>query len=203
MSGMSPYEGTIKYWKGFLQDLQPYEFPNLLSGKHSSQEGFQEVVPVKLDASNPAIQEICSEYHITAASLFQTAWAIVVGCYAGIEDVSFGYSAEYESALAKWASEDSIVCRAQITPGLRVLDTMNEMMRSFERSLAYQGIPHREIQKALGREGQPLYHTELRVQRYSEPTKQDVRNYSQRPNNDEMMEQVGASILPIISHYFE
>lgn len=185
---MPPYTVAFEYWKTFLQGLKPCQFPSLLDGNPSLHQGYQETIPVKLDVSNPAVQEFCSQHHITAASLFQTAWAIVVSCYAGIEDVSFGYSAEDRTSSAEGESEGLFICRAQITADHRLFDTMINMMRSFDRGLLHRGCPIAEMQKALGLEGQPLFHSGLRIQRYSELDKNVVLNHSQEAENGALME---------------
>lgn len=160
----------------------------MVDSNTSPGRGFQEITPIKLDVSNSTVQEFCSEHHITAASLFQTAWAIVIGCYAGVEDVSFGYSADDETSRPNGATEGSLICRAQVTAGHRLLDTMIDMMKSFDRSLSHRGLPSAEILKAFGLEGQPLFRSGLLIQHHSGSATDVFSNCGQVPRNEDLME---------------
>jgi len=79
---------AIKHWKTYLDGFKPSYFPALLDGLPDLRDNFQETT-VKLDVDDGALLEFCSRHQLTPRSVFQTAWAIVIGYYAGVEDICF------------------------------------------------------------------------------------------------------------------
>ncbi|RCI13380.1 hypothetical protein L249_0307 [Ophiocordyceps polyrhachis-furcata BCC 54312] len=51
----------------------------------------QQTTTIPLDVSKAVA--LCGRHQVTVESLFQTVWAIVISCYAGVEHVSYAYSA--------------------------------------------------------------------------------------------------------------
>lgn len=176
----SSHELAIKYWGAFLQSFKPCHFPALLDGRPTLQASFQETA-VKVDISNLAVEEFCSQYQVTPCSLFQTVWAIVVGCYAGVEDVSFGYSADGKS-------ENILTCRTQIAAENPLIQTMIDVMRNFDDALAHRNCSIAEIQKLLGLEGQPLFNSGLQIQHLSGVGVDGSSTVGQEMQNKDLME---------------
>jgi hypothetical protein len=162
MIDISSHEVAIKYWETFLQSFKPCHFPALLDGLPTLQDNFQETT-VELDVNNLAIQEFCSQHHVTLGSLVRTAWAIVIGCYAGVEDVSFGYSSDNGTSSTDGEFDSIFICRTQITAEHLLFPTMVEMMRNFDYALAHRDCSIAEIQKLLGIE-KPLFNSGLHIQ---------------------------------------
>jgi hypothetical protein len=187
MKDTSSHKLAIKYWETFLHGFKPCHFPTLLDGLPTLQDNFQETT-VKLDVNSLAIQEFCSQQQVTLCSLFQTAWAIVIGCYAGVEDVSFGYSTDDEMSSADGKSENILICRTQITAKHLLSQTMVDMMRNFDDALAHRNCSIAEIQKFLGLEGQPLCNSGLRIQRLSGLGVDGSPTFSQGMQNRDLME---------------
>ena len=159
--GVSP-ELAINYWKTFLDGFKPCHFPAQLDGLPDLQHDFHETT-VKLDVGNRAVLELCSRHQLTPRSVFQVAWAIVIGCYAGVEDVGFAYCIN-SGGPSDLKTEKVLVCRAQITAESALLDTMVDVMKNFGVASTHQNCSITEIQKNLGLEGQPLFNSGLEIQ---------------------------------------
>ncbi|KMU72200.1 hypothetical protein CISG_00509 [Coccidioides immitis RMSCC 3703] len=157
-------ERTSKYWRTFLHDFKPCYFPSLLEGDGPStsttttlQRGDFQDATVKLDnIYHSALQEFCSEHQVTLGSFFQTAWAVVVACYAGVEDISFGY--------LEGDNSDVVICRTDITAEQMLHQIMTDMMEHLENART-RPIGITEVQNLVGLEGQLLSDSALQIQR--------------------------------------
>ncbi|EER26815.1 peptide synthetase, putative [Coccidioides posadasii C735 delta SOWgp] len=157
-------ERTSKYWSTFLHDFKPCYFPSLLEGDGPStsttttlQRGDFQEATVKLDnIYHSTLQEFCSEHQVTLGSFFQTAWAVVVACYAGVEDISFGY--------LEGDNSDVVICRTDITAEQMLHQIMIDMMEHLENART-RPIGITEVQNLVGLEGQLLSDSALQIQR--------------------------------------
>ena len=152
---------AIKLWKKFLDGFKPCHFPAHLDGVPDHRLDFHETT-VKLDVGNRAILELCSQHQLTPRSVFQVAWAIVIGCYAGVEDVGFAYCTN-SGGCSDLETENVLICRAQISAENTLLDTMVDMTKSFDLASTQRNCSITEIQKALGLEGQSLFNSGLQI----------------------------------------
>ena len=89
---VSSLRGTeqISFWSKKLSNVEPCIFPRLsrvdgvYSGSRSAELKFS-------SAELESIRDICKEYSVTLASLFQSAWALTLAAYSGTDSVCFGY----------------------------------------------------------------------------------------------------------------
>lgn len=169
---MSPLQNTMShtsamnYWQSFLHDIRPCHFPSPLEEPRPDDEPvrFQETVVV-LPLGDQAVQEFCSESQLTPSSVFQTAWAVLINRYAGVEDVCFGYDAGDEEISSAIPDCDQIlICRANITPENPLEKTIRSMLRHFNDAKAYSRCSIGEAQKLLGLQNKPLFNSSLHVQ---------------------------------------
>ena len=156
---------AINHWKRLLDGFKPCHFPAHLDGLPDLRHEFHETT-VRLDVGNRAVLELCSQHQLTPRSVFQVAWAIVIGCYAGVEDVGFAYCTS-NGGSSDLKTENILICRAQITAENTILDTMVDMMKSFGVASTDRNCSITEIQKTLGLEGQPLFNSGLQIQPWS------------------------------------
>ncbi len=152
---------AIKHWKTYLDSFKPCHFPALLDGLPDHRQEFQETT-VKLEVDNGALLDLCSRHHLTPRSVIQVAWAIVIGCYAGVEDVCFAYLANV-GGLSDLKTGNILICHAQITAENLLLDTMGEMMRNFKEASTSQKCSPTVIRKLLGLGGQIPFNSGLQI----------------------------------------
>lgn len=170
---ISLHERTSKYWKAFLHDFKPCYFPSFPEddgpGTYTTttpQDGDFHNAIVKLDNVNPsAVRDFCSLHQVTLGSLFQTAWAVAVACYASVEDISFGY---FEGGNGADDDDNVFICRTQITAERILGQIMVDMMGHLENARARHRecpIGVAEMQGIAGLEGHPLFDSALQIKR--------------------------------------
>ena len=168
--GTALHEDVSNYWKAFFNDFKPCDFPSLLDDDKprasittkSQDFAFQDVTLELENVDYPAIQDFCSKHQVTISSLFQTAWAVVVASYAGVEDVSFGYFEDSDAAKENVV----LICRSQIIAGRTLSQIMADMMGHLnDLPACYQGNPIKisDIQKLVGLNEQPSFNSALRI----------------------------------------
>ncbi|RYP63079.1 hypothetical protein DL770_009467 [Monosporascus sp. CRB-9-2] len=169
MEAASSQEVSIQYWKTFLQGFKPSHFPTLSDGAPTTEGTFQETT-VKLDVNNATIAELCSQHHITVGSLIQTAWAIVIACYAGVEDVCFAYSSDdVPPSISPNAELGALLCRVRVTTEQQLFQTIAEVMKNFDSALCHRNCSIADIMELVELKGQPLFDSELRVEQSRAP----------------------------------
>ncbi|KAK9718997.1 hypothetical protein K7432_005110 [Basidiobolus ranarum] len=77
-----------EYWKDYLLDLQPCNFPTLVSCDQEVSQTLQQFST--LDISISEISEFTKRQQITTATLLRAAWAIMLHHYTNCDDVVFG-----------------------------------------------------------------------------------------------------------------
>ncbi|RDW81829.1 hypothetical protein BP6252_02941 [Coleophoma cylindrospora] len=168
-------ESAIKCTPSFLKDFRPCYFPGLPDKLLTNKDGFHETI-FKLDVNYQALQEFCSQHQVSPRSLFQTAWAIVISNYAGVEDVSFGYFTDNDISSLPNKSDNVLICRTHITAECPLDQTMADMQKNFDDALAHSNCSISDIQKLLGLEGISLFNSGLQIQR-EEMQIQDLKEY--------------------------
>lgn len=147
-------ELAIEHWRRYLDGFKPCHFPGLLDGRPDIPHGFHDT-SVNLDLGNKAVLELCSQHQLTPHSVLHLAWAIVIGCYAGVEYVSLSCSTD-DGGFSNLKIELSFICCAQIDEENSLLSIMVEMKKNSNEALRARICSITEIQNFLGLEGQHL-----------------------------------------------
>ena len=161
----SSHDLAIQHWKTYLDGFKPCHFPALCEGMPNIRDDFQETT-IKLDMENRVLLDACSRFKLTPYSIFQTAWAIVIGCYAGVEDVCFVHSTN-NVCPSELKIENSFICRTQITAKTPLLETMVNMKKDFNKASTHRRWSTAEIRDLLGLKGQTLFNSGLQIERSS------------------------------------
>ncbi|ORY16983.1 hypothetical protein BCR34DRAFT_531057 [Clohesyomyces aquaticus] len=124
----STHEALVTDSNSLLHDLLPCHIPSLLDGSPSSLYDFQEV-SIFIDARDLNFENFCSCLEVTPRNVIQSAWAIVVGIYAGTEDVSFGDFTSHEASSQDASVQGFHVRRTQIHPTRELHEIMVDLAR--------------------------------------------------------------------------
>ncbi|KAK2877809.1 NRPS [Arthroderma sp. PD_2] len=162
-----PRQQTADYWREYLSDSTPTLFPSL----NDSSEGQLHFVTRCLDARR--IKNFCKTYGSTLSNVIQLAWALVLRCYTGTDDVCFGYLASgrdiplsgIENAVGLFIN--LLVCRLQLDSNLSMLSILQSNESNFIRSLEHQHCSLAEIQHDLGLKTEPLFNSIISYQAVS------------------------------------
>jgi hypothetical protein len=162
-------DSAVEYWTSYLENIQPSFIPTLPA---TNDQGVDyQVVHISMYATG--LYDFCEQKGITPASLFKTAWALVLRCYTNSESVCFGYLASGRDIPLDGVSETvgvfitMLICRLNITPTASIEELLTEVQDDFVKSLPYQNCPLAEIQHRLGLSGESLFNTAISLQRSS------------------------------------
>ncbi|KAI1811266.1 hypothetical protein GGS20DRAFT_123086 [Poronia punctata] len=162
-----PRDADGEFWVNYLDGVYPCLFPTLGSAAKEQTGDFTVVVP-GLDGSG--IHDFCSKWEVTAASVIQTAWALVLHHYTGSASPCFGNLASNRHVPVDRIGDmfgpliSMIPYRVHLGRDQSVLTTLREGQTSFLNSLSHQ-TPLMEIQEALDVGASGLFNTILSFQR--------------------------------------
>lgn len=177
------YDIARAYWRELLQNFTPSQIPMLLEGSPTTQYDFQEA-SVNVHLKGLATSQLRAQTEITLHSVFQIAWAVVVACYAGTEDVSFGCFVTHGSSPSDAESMDLILCRTKITADCGLFQTMAQMAKQIKDSLQHRSCSIEEIRQFPELEGKSLFNSVLHVQHDDRSRKAGSLTFGQGMRND-------------------
>ncbi|KAL4930202.1 nonribosomal peptide synthase Pes1 [Aspergillus undulatus] len=169
------FNDTVDYWKEYLNDIEPCLFPALSPDKEQSRLGTQSL---RLPNASK-ILSACKAVSITPNLFLQTIWALVLRCYTGLEEVTFGYHGS-----ANKASAGILPCRLNLNDNLKLRDVLLKRKEDMERMRNHQ-LSLSEIYRAIGSESFPIFNTAFRY-RKSSPGVAEFCNAVLNPADDEL-----------------
>lgn len=157
-----PYDDSYAFWKDFLAEAEPCQFPLLgdqmeLSDKELRRESTQIQVP-NIDIAQ--IRSYCQLHEVTPATIIQTAWAMVLKHYTGCRAPSFGVLSSgrdlpidgVESIFGPLIG--MLVCHVDLSDERQtVVDLTKSVQDRYLMSLSHQNVSLANIQNALGLDG--------------------------------------------------
>ncbi|KAF2842939.1 nonribosomal peptide synthase [Patellaria atrata CBS 101060] len=163
-----PFEEGIEYWKSYLRDVEPCQFPILNDGLpkprqlHSIRVGFKNM---------SALQQICQKYGVTLSNAFHTAWALTLRSYTGSDGTCFGYLISgrdipidgIEEAVGPFIN--MLVCRVDMPSKSSIVDVMSQVQKDYTDSIPHRYTSLAEVQHALKLGGTALFNTALSYRR--------------------------------------
>jgi hypothetical protein len=178
-----PYDIARAYWNELLQNFTPSQIPMLLEGSSTTQYDFQEA-SINVHLEGLAISQLRAQTEITLHSVFQIAWAVLVACYAGTEDVSFGCFVTHSSSPSDAEPMDLILCRAKVAADCSLFQTMAQMAKQIKDSLQHRTCSIEEIRQFPELEGKSLFNSVLHIQHDDRSRKAGSLIFGQGMRND-------------------
>ncbi|KAK8914997.1 Nonribosomal peptide synthetase dtxS1 [Metarhizium anisopliae] len=155
----------MNYWKKKLGGVNSCQFPHLSSLSRQAND----VSSVSIDITGETfakIQQFSEEKFVTAASLFQSAWALLLANYTGTNDVCFGYLASGRDlpvpgiAESVGAYANLLVCRIDLSQNRTKDDLVRNTHDQVLSDLDFQHCSLADIQHELSLlPGQALFNT--------------------------------------------
>lgn len=159
---------SIKFWQEYLADISPCHFPAMPSseGMQVANELHEHATVLEIGME---LQQFSRDHNLTPASLVQTAWALTLQSYTGLDDVCFGYlSAGRDAPVA--GIEDAVgayinmlVCRLKLDGSSTLRELVNTVQTEFLDAMPHQHCSLAEIQHALTIR-EPLFNTVMSLQ---------------------------------------
>jgi len=162
-----PPSKDIKFWKTYLNGVQPCQFPRL--NNDSRKKKRLGSVEVNFDRYSE-LQDLCRQMKVTLSNVMQTAWGLVLRSYTGSDDVCFGYLTSGRDAPiigiqdAVGAFINMLVCRIKFAQESSLEDVFQTVQNDFVESLPYQHCSLAQVQHDIGLSGKALFNTAVSIQ---------------------------------------
>jgi hypothetical protein len=172
-----PGDASNRYWADYLQGCPVCLFPILNKSSHLESSLYDQEIDQKPRehniefSSSSRLYGICASRDITPATVFQTAWALVLGSYVGTTDPCFGYLSSgrdlpihnIEAAVGSFIS--MMIQRVSLeNKSTGLLEILLTMQNNHIRNLDYQALSLAQIHRAIGLKEGSLFNTIMSVQ---------------------------------------
>jgi amino acid adenylation domain-containing protein/non-ribosomal peptide synthase protein (TIGR01720 family) len=148
----SSQDADVAYWKKYLSGVEPCFFPNLNDGKSAAHEHRSVEVNITDMAS---VQSFCKKNGVTMSNVLQLTWAIVLHCYVGASDVSFGVVASGRDVPVKNIEEavgvfvNMLIARLTFSDETTISHLLNTLQTDSVNALAHQNCSLADVQHEL------------------------------------------------------
>jgi amino acid adenylation domain-containing protein/non-ribosomal peptide synthase protein (TIGR01720 family) len=155
---------AMDFWEDRLAEASPCHFPVSDGGGEKTMR----TVDVHLDWIPALLRDFVSRTGVTLPNLVQTAWALVLHCYTGLDNISFGYLVGGRNLDVKDVDRivgpliNMLVCNIDVAGSTNVIDLLHLARDQYAESLDYQHVSLGSVQHALGLSaGTPLFNTAM------------------------------------------
>ena len=167
-----PSEHALGYWETHLQDLKPCIFPSHPRAESTvTVERFRDLEVVLGDACS--LRAFCEKEGVTLFNVVQLAWAIVLQCYTGNENVAFGYLTSGRDVPIDSVEDmvgpliNMLISRVDLGQGTSIRQGLEQCRVRFMQSLPHQHCALSDIYRVLGHSGAGLFNTIITHQKGS------------------------------------
>lgn len=161
----------IKYWKSYLDGIQPCRLPPINDGTKAKNTHHSEVLEL-MEFSR--LRSFCAENSMTLANVLQLAWGLILRLYTGSEEVCFGYLTSGRDSpipglqdAAVGAFINMLVCRINFAETSLLSQALQHIQTSFINGMQHQSCSLGAIQHELELSGTSLFNTAFTFQRRS------------------------------------
>ena len=161
---------SIDYWKSYLTNVGPCNFPVLNDGVSVKNE----LRSLRLnfeDSRFAELQRFCDENGVTFSNVLHTAWGLTLRCYTNSDDTCFGYLTSGRDAPLPGIEDavgpfiNMLVCRVSMVPASRLGAVLDQIQKDYIDSLPHRSASLAEVQHALQLSGTSLFNTSLSYRR--------------------------------------
>lgn len=165
---------AVRHWRRYLGGIEPCYVPSL--GQAQGQGDKEPVRSIELQlGSDERLTEISKEHRVLAASILQTAWALVLKRHLGRESTCFGcQSLSYEDIVERPTSTHSFALRNDWPRHKTAIEAAQHVGNQFARSMLHQGCSLVQI-NTHAPSGGPMFNTAMFIYNH-EHTKIDLPN---------------------------
>ena len=157
------------YWTAHLTGMEPCLFPVLT--EIGGDGPVLRDIAVPIHSGHKQLVGFCAQHGVTIANVFHTAWAIVLGLYTRMNDVSFGYLVSGRDAPVDDVEEvvgpliSLMIHRLRLSRSSTPLSALKQVQSDFAQGFPHQHCSLAQIAHSLGFRGSPLFNTVVNVQR--------------------------------------
>lgn len=163
---------AIRHWRRHLKGLEPCHIPILGQGEGDKKH----VGSIELQlGSDERLKAISEEHGILAASILQTAWALVLRRHLGRDSTCFGcQNLSYVDIVERPTSTHSFALRNRWPRHKTAIQAAQDIGNQFTQSMLHQGCSLVQI-NTHAPSGGPMFNTAMFIYNH-EHTKMDLPN---------------------------
>lgn len=157
---------ALDYWEDRLSQASPCHFP-VASVSDGTVKEMREL-EVDLQFIRPLLRNFISRTGVTLPNLVQTAWALVLQNYSGLDNVSFGYLVSGRNVDVKDVDRiigpliNMLVCHVDASASTNVIDLLHATRDQYAESLDHQHVSLGRVQHNIGLSAAtPLFNTAM------------------------------------------
>ena len=160
------------YWTTYLADLGPCRFPHFDGEIDGPKRPLSTNVEVR---HKQELQRLAAKDAETLPSILRTAWALVLRCYTGLEDVCFGYRETGTDSAVEIAqklverSEGMSIVRMNFEEAIVLVKLLDEAKDDYVKGRRYQYYQPAEASNRPTSVKQQLFNTAVLLQKDSSP----------------------------------
>lgn len=155
---------ALDYWEDRLSSAGPCHFP--VASSHDGIGKEMRELEVDLQFIRPLLRNFISRTGVTLPNLVQTAWALVLQNYSGLDSVSFGTLVSGRNVDVKDVDRivgpliNMLVCNVDTTSSANVVDLLHSTRDNYAESLDHQHVSLGRVQHTIGLSAAtPLFNT--------------------------------------------
>jgi non-ribosomal peptide synthase protein (TIGR01720 family) len=145
-------DADVNYWKAYLSGVEPCFFPTLLDDQMAPHElGSYEVHL----ADAAGIQAFCRQNGVTLSNVLQLCWALVLHCYVGSSNVSFGVVASGRDIPVRNIDEacgcfvNMLICHLSIEDETPIHSLLKTLQADSVNAMTHQSCSLADVQHEL------------------------------------------------------
>ncbi|KAH9886343.1 hypothetical protein F4778DRAFT_477328 [Xylariomycetidae sp. FL2044] len=154
---------SIQYWREHLEDIQPCQFPVLISKTPRSDEWRNKSVDIEIPSRR--LEEFTSDFKVHKSTVLKAAWALVLRTYIGTDQVCFGYYTSgrdlpvkgLRNAVGSFANV--LTCRVAATSTESIAQLLLDIEESQRGALHHQHVSINTVEHELGIRGSHLFNS--------------------------------------------
>ncbi|KAJ4356118.1 uncharacterized protein N0V89_004146 [Didymosphaeria variabile] len=157
---------ALGYWEDRLSQASPCHFPVASVSEVAVKE--MRELEADLQFIRPLLRNFISRTGVTLPNLVQTAWALVLHSYSGLDSVSFGYLVSGRNVDVKGVDRivgpliNMLVCHVDAATSTNVIDLLHATRDQYAESLDHQHVSLGRVQHTIGLSAAtPLFNTAM------------------------------------------
>ncbi|KAF7157754.1 hypothetical protein CNMCM6106_003737 [Aspergillus hiratsukae] len=163
-------EAAGAYWTSYLKGVEPCLFPALNTSCEDDASGSSMSFDLDLPMDS-SWQAFCGTHGVTLANIFQVAWALVLRCYTGSNEVCFGYITSgrdmplpgIDHAVGPFIN--MLVSRRLLRAEMSLLEVLQGSQMDYTQALAHQHYALADIFHSMNLSGKALFNTGISLNR--------------------------------------
>ena len=176
-----PPKADIGYWKSFLSEIEPTNFP-ILKESSSTRRILQSRHFKYTELGS--LQAFCDLHGVTMANIFHVAWALTLRAYTGSKDVCFGYLVSVRDSAVQDIDSmvgylvNMVLCRVVLSPEMTLTTVVQQVQKDMLDAYQHRQAALSDVLHALKLSGDALFNTSLSYRRLPTATSNEKHEIS-------------------------